>query len=416
MKKSIIIMSMILAAGTAMNATAQAAESNHAALTSPKYKNPTGKEFPILAWYSIIGDDNITKERYQELHDAGFNLSFSKFDHNSQIDKALKACEGTGVKLILTSQELVSDTEATVNRYKSNPLVAGYFLRDEPLPEAFHELRQFRDKVFSADTTHLGYLNLLPSIVGTESLGTATYDEYVQRFINEVDLPMVSYDFYPIVNEEGRTYVRAPFFENLEYISRVAKNNGLPFWAFCLAVEHATYPLPTAVHMRHEAFSALAYGAQAIQYYTYWQPEKRHSEHFIYKNAPINENGQRSSVWYLVRDLNREIQNLSWVFLGAELIDASHTGQLPAAAKALTSLPKPFSKIDADGEGVLVSHLKNGKNQFLMIVNRDIDQSQNVTIHKDKKVKRVMPDGSLKTDRDETVTIAPGDYLLYNWK
>ena len=43
------------------------------------YRNPTGKEFPILAWYSVLGDGNITPERYKELRNAGFNISFSHF-------------------------------------------------------------------------------------------------------------------------------------------------------------------------------------------------------------------------------------------------------------------------------------------------------------------------------------------------
>ena len=43
------------------------------------YRNPTGREFPILAWYSVLGDGNITPERYKELRNAGFNISFSHF-------------------------------------------------------------------------------------------------------------------------------------------------------------------------------------------------------------------------------------------------------------------------------------------------------------------------------------------------
>lgn len=384
---------------------------------APAYRNPAGSQFPILAWYSVLGDDELTPERYRELSEPGINISFSHLEHNTQIEKALKACEGTGVKLIITSYELVDSTAATVERFKNNPNVAGYFLRDEPVVADFPALRRFRDRVCAADTTRLPYMNLFPSFVEPQQLGVKNYDEYVQRFIDEIDIPMVSFDLYPIVCVDGRIFVRDTFFSNLESVSRVAKANSRPFWAFCLATQHGPYPLPTAVHLRHEAFSALAYGAQGIQYFTYWTPRSKHSETWDYRNAPIDETGHRSSVWYLMRDLNREIQSLKWAFLGSEVIDVAHTGDsIPEGTHRLNKLPSEFQFLNADGKGVLVSQFKNGKNNFLMIVNRDIDRSQNITLRKDRKVTRVLSDGSTIKDNNGTTVIAPGDYLLYTWR
>lgn len=384
---------------------------------APAYRNPAGNEFPILAWYSVMGDDELTPERYRELREAGVNISFSRLKHNDEIEKALKACDGTGVKLIITSFELVDSTAATVARFKDNPNLAGYFLQDEPVVAAFPPLRRFRDRVYAADSLHLPYMNLFPNFVEPAQLGVKNYDEYVQRFIDEIDIPLVSYDHYPIVCVDGRIIVGKTFYSNLESVSRVAKANSRPFWAFCLATQHGPYPLPTAVHLRHEAFTSIAYGAQGIQYFTYWTPVSQHSENWDYRNAPIDETGHRSSVWYLMRDLNREIQNLSWAFLGSEVIDVAHTGDsIPEGTHRLTKLPSEFSSLEADGKGVIVSQFKNGKNNFLMIVNRDIDRSQNIALRKDRKVKRVLPDGTTVKDTEETAVVAPGDYLLYTWR
>ncbi len=384
---------------------------------SPQYRNPAGGEFPILAWYSVIGDDELTPERYREMREAGFNLSFSRFEHNPQIDKALAACDGTGVKLIITSFELVEDTKETVDRYKDNPNLAGYFLIDEPVTSYFPALRRFRDRVYAADTTHLAYLNLFPYYVGAANVGTKTYEEYMRRFVDEVDIPMISYDFYPIVRDNDSIFVRPWFYENLETAARVARDTSRPFWSFCLATEHGPYPMPTAVHLRHEAFSALAYGAQGLQYFTYWNPKKQDSESWDYKNAPINRAGNRTGVWYLIRDLNREIQALSSVFLGAELIDVAHTDEtIPEGTRPLEQLPPKFSKIDSNGIGLIVSRLKNGDDNYVMLVNRDINQSQTIDIEMSADVRRVLPDGSLVSDDSRRVIIAPGDYVLYNWK
>ena len=383
------------------------------------YRNPTGKEFPILAWYSVLGDGNITPERYKELRNAGFNISFSHFYDIEDMAKGLEAAQGTGVKLMVMCDELEKNTAKTVNRFKNDPKVAGWFLRDEPTSHEFGRLREFRDRVYSADTTHTVYLNLFPSYgdpaVRNDFLGAESYEDYADKFVKEVGLPQISYDFYPVIEDVKENYVRPYFYENLEVIRRVARRHGMPFWAFVMSTEHGPYPLPSGAHLRYEAFSALAYGAQCIQYFTYWTPI---DPHFNYRNAPISKDGRRTHVYYLAKELNREIQNLAFVFLGAEAVDVWHTGSyIPKGTTPLQTPPAPFTDIKVDGEGIVVSHLVNSGSHYLMIVNRDINRAQNVTIENSKAVKRIMPDGSQKREKSgrHTLPLVPGGYLLYKF-
>ena len=397
--------------GCAAALALSAAVSTFAAI--PEYHNPTGDEFPILAWFSILPDSAQTPERYRELREAGFNISFPHLKTDEQVERALSAMDGTGVKLMVTSHGLVDNTAATVNRFKDNPNVAGWFLRDEPTADGFKELAEFRDRVYGADTTHVVYLNLFPSMVDPAALKVKDYDEYVDRFIDEVRLPMVSYDFYPIVDEGGSVHVRAQFYDNLERVSRICRERDMPFWGFCLSTAHTPYPVPNNVHMRFEAFSALAYGAQCIQYFTYWQPE---GTQWNFHNSPIDETGRRTNVYYLIKDLNREIHALTPVFLGAKVKSIGHTGaEIPMTTQRFTAFPDEFRAVDADGQGVLVSHLVNGDRNYMMIVNRDIDHSQTVTVDKDACVQRVESDGRTVADHDTVAVVGPGDYLLYTW-
>ena len=390
----------------------------YAAVTADRipYKNPTGGEFPILAWYSVLPESNLTPQRYAELRNAGFNISFSHFASAAQAAEGLKACKGTGVKLMMMCPEMEANTAEVVNRFKDDEMVAGWFLRDEPTAHGFKALREFRDRVYEADRNHTVYLNLLPSLVSAEALGTKDYEEYVQRFVDEVALPQISYDFYPIVEEGGKTYVRPSFYENLETVRNVAARNGMPFWAFVLSTAHDPYPTPTSVHMRLEALSALAYGAQCIQYFTYWTPE---GTVWNFHNAPVAKDGRRTHVYYLVKELNNEIRNLTWVFLGAKAVNVGHTGkELPQGTGRPKQLPAPFSKIEADGQGLLISHLENGAKHFLMIVNRDIDNAQNVEIEKTGKVRKVLPDGTQRKIRakdEQRLTLEPGGYVIYRF-
>lgn len=381
-----------------------------------KYKNPTGKEFPILAWYSVLGDSNQTKERYQELREAGFNISFPHFGTAAELEKGLAACKGTGVKIMAMCTELVNNTAATVNRFKDNPSVAGWFLRDEPVTSGYAELRKLRDRIYAADKSHLMYLNLLPCMVAPQDLQAKDYEDYVQRFVNEVNITPISYDMYPVVMENGKAKLRPMFYENLEIVRKVSLRNDYPFWAFCLATAHDPYPIPSDTHLRIEAFSALAYGAQCIQYFTYWTPG---TTVWNFHNAPIDENGKRTDVYYKVKNVNKEIQALAKVFLGAKATDVSHTGDsIPTGTKSLTQMPPKFQSIQSNGEGILVSQLVNGKNKYVMLVNRSIDDAQTVTFYLDQSVKRVMPfNGETKLNvGKQTLTLSPGNYAIFRIK
>lgn len=380
----------------------------------PEYHNPVAPEFPILAWYSILPDSAQTPGRYAELREAGFNISFSHFYHDEQLDAALEAAKGSGVKIMGTSTGVYNNTRETINKYKDNPGIAGWFMRDEPVAAGFAGLSVLRDSIFAADQNkHLMYLNLLPIFVEPKDLGTRDYEEYVQRFVDEVRLPLISYDLYPIVRDDstGTVYWRERHFDNLEVVSRVARRNNMPFWAFCLATAHHPYPVPEEAHLRFEAFTALAYGAQGIEYFTYWQPP---TGTWDFHNAPIDETGKRTDVYYKIKNLNKEIQALAPVFLGAEVDNVSFVGtHIPVGTKAMTTLPEGFESITTDGPTLLVSQFHNGKNRYIMLVNADIDHAQTVKAPRRKGLKRYNPDGTTTADDPtQPIILAPGSYYL----
>lgn len=374
------------------------------------YTNPTGDEFPILAWFSLLGDE-VSKERYEEMAEAGFNISFSHFGSAEQVEQALEASQGTGVKILITCAEMYDDTENTVKRFRHHPQTVGYFLRDEPTGADFPDLAKMAEDIRRADDTKLLYLNLFPIYVPAEHLHAESYADHVAQFIREVKLGMVSFDNYP-VTWDG---VRAEFYANLEDVAAEAKKAGIPFWAFSLSTAHDPYPVANRAAMRMQIFSNLAYGAQGIQYFTYTSPG---TETWNFHNAPIDANSQRTEVWDRVAEINHEVQALSKVFLGAEVVAVRHTGEtIPVRTTALAEgdLPKQISKVEADGVGVLVSHLKNGEKHYLMVVNRDIYKPQRVTVEAAAGVKRIMPDGrAVAANRySPSLYVEPGDMLLF---
>jgi hypothetical protein len=379
------------------------------ALAAPD-RLPEGKPLPVLAW-SGVPQAETSAARYRELADCGFTLDFSSFSDPENAIKALDAANEAGVRLILSCPQLESDPAKTANRLKGHPALAGYFLRDEPDTTAFPTLARWAEQIRSADPDHVLYINLLPNYATTDQLRAATYAEYVDRFAKAVPAAtFLSFDFYPIVG----TSVRPSWYENLEVLSAAARKADKPFWAFALSLRHFGYPAATIENLREEVYSNLAYGAQGIQYFTYWQPTS-----FECGDSPIDAKGKRTAVYDVVKRMNAEIRAISPVFEGCKVLSVVHTGQhIPAGTRAFEAAA-PIKSVHTEGDGAIVSRLANGPRQFLVIVNRDIAHAMptTVTFNSSTAIDRVDKEGQLHPidGAAADAKVEPGDAVIFSW-
>ncbi|MDO5571135.1 MAG: hypothetical protein Q4F97_06675 [Bacteroidales bacterium] len=351
-------------------------------------KTPVKEEIPILSWYSIPAED-ATLERYQELKDAGFTINFSHIYNIEDAKKSLDFAQQVGIKVMFMCNELRTNTDSVVNLVKNHPALAGYFLCDEPVCSGFPDLREWADKIKAADSTHLLYLNLLPVEVPEEALGD-TYQGYVKRFIEEVKLPLVSFDCYPVVGDE----LKPLWYKNLEIVSEESRKANLPFWAFALATAHSSYPIPTMAELKLQMYSNLAYGAQVLQYFTYWNPD---TLTWNFHQAPITINKKRGPVYDRVKELNKEIQNRAFVFANSKVISVNHTGDsIPEGTKKLENLPSFVNSFNTNGDDAIFSIIeKNGKT-YLAVVNCSFKKDIIMNVTFNGKVDRIMKDGSIE--------------------
>ncbi|MGV3763203.1 beta-galactosidase [Parapedobacter sp.] len=379
-------------------------------------KTNPAEQIPILAWYGVSPEAS-TVERYEELRQSGITHNFTFFNNEDELAVAMESAQKAGVRMIIHCPELATDPERIVQRFKDHPALAGYFLRDEPGRADFPALAKWARRIQAVDSEHFCYLNLLPNYASKEGLGTDTYREHVQLFIKEVPLQLLSFDHYPIVEDEsGNRTMRAGFYENLEIFSDEARKAGKPFWAFALAVAHTPYPIPTPAEIRVQVYSNLAYGAQGIQYFTYWTPKPGTWD---FHHAPIEYDTQkRTEIYDYITQMNSEIRGLSEVFLNAKVISVAHTGEsIPHGTHRLEQLPDVITKFETEGTGAIVSVLNKGNVSYLVIVNRDFQKSMSVTIEGDERLKRVLKDGSTVDANAyiSTLPVAPGDILVYSW-
>jgi hypothetical protein len=361
---------------------------------------------PIVAWAGPPSTET-TPERYRELAEAGFMINFSGFPNAEAMQKGLDIAHGAGIQQMVSFPELNSDPEGSVRKFIEHPGLYGYYLRDEPNTADFPALTQWAKRIQAVDSKHPCYINLFPNYANAGQLGAGNYAEYVNRFIAEVPMPFVSFDHYPVVGKS----LRPEWYENLEIISRAAAKAKKPFWGFILAVAHNPYPVPTIEHLRLQAFSNLAYGAQVIQYFTYWTPR---STVWDFHMGPIDVDGRRTPVYDLVKTMNAEIQKLAPVFFGSHVVHVGHLGSIPRGANAFEP-QKPIASIKADGEA-LVSILAGAKRRYLVLVNRELAKDVTVDVGFLTRVTEVTKEDAVLPENQGRRSISPGGILVFAWE
>lgn len=377
-----------------------------------KEAQETKPEIPILAWYSIPPGEYQTLERYRELKECGFTLSFSHIYSNEDALLALDLCEQAGLKSVYMSPGLENNTEETVRSVMNHPGLGAYFLRDEPGNDAMDDLGAWAHKIAAIDNVHPCYLNLLPRHAFAD---TESYKTHLELFSEKVSLPQISYDHYPINQSGDSIYINPWFFENLELVSAEARRTGKPFWAFALATAHGPYPIPTKGHLRLQLYADLAYGAQCLQYFTYWNPG---TETWDFHQAPITQDGKRSPVYDIVRDMNKELQARAFVFVGCKVESVYHMGnEIPLGTKRLETLPAHFKRIETNGKNILVSSLTTNGQHYTVIQNTTTHGIV-VDIETDGKLLYVNNDGSLQSTSNygPKYLLEDGDVLIFKEK
>ncbi len=383
-------------------------------------------EIPRLAWGSIP-EQFTSVERFKELKEAGITHHFHYYYSNAdEAGKALDAAKEAGIKVILTCPELRTDPEGIVTRFMGHPALEAYFIKDEPKDEqGFITAGILADRIRAVDKSHFCYLNLMPGGTTNTVSGTpyATYlDWYAEYFKPEI----VSFDNYSISADSstGKIIVRPDWYDNLESISAFSRNIGKPFWAFALSVSHIipskTYPEPTIEHLRLQAYSNLAYGAQGIQYFTFWTPKTDNSNPTdggeYYYTGPIMPDGKKTKIYDLVRTVNEEIRNLSFVFYGSTVKWVRHVGigsqnMITALTNELNSTP--IRELRGRGGGILVSLHEKRDKQYLIVVNYELRLNP-LQIETKSPVIRILKSGAARAAEKE-LGMLPGDVAIYTW-
>lgn len=320
--------------------------------------------FPLMAWNNVPANaETLARMRACGLTVAGFVPP-----------GALDLCQAAGIKAIVSDprtsrydwlhldEELARTNVASlVAETGRHPAVFGYYLRDEPKADLFPGLAKVAALVREMAPGKWPYVNLFPNYATADQLGSASYEEYLERFIATCRPTWLSYDHYALM-EDGTLGTR--YWQNLEQMRAAAKGHGLNFWNVVLTVAHFNFRETSAADLRFQVYTSLAYGARGIAYFTYFAPKVGN-----YRAAPVDQFGNVTPTWSHLQQVNLQVAKLAPTLLQLTSEVVYHLGVIPEGAHG----PSPDSLVEGLGKGEFLvgefSHPDGAR--YVMVVNKD---------------------------------------------
>ena len=378
----------------------------------PNYVSPTPGEFPIIAWSPFYDRRNPTQHDFDTLKECGFNCAITPFD-TTKLVPLLNGISDLGISLIpiidyyYKRQKYVSCKNLLDRIYYHMQLngidsgfIRGIRVLDEPHQYEMHDLGKMCDSIRLWYPNVMPYVNLVGvasrdfmsptnshSSYSSDSLNRDTYSNYISNFYNEISPGVLSYDFYPLAyysSTDSLVINYDDFYYDLQLYAQLSNEWGIPFWAFCQStnkrtfinnsIEYRELPAATERYLRFEAFNALAFGAQGINYWRYANNSNVPSATSLYISSLVDTLGHKSLAWYAAQKINNEIRENEHIFLGARLQSYQFVGSSylkPSVGTQISSNLGNFTAWLVSGKGALITRLSSHGSSYIMVVNQD---------------------------------------------
>ena len=380
------------------------------------------------------------------LKEAGFNMLELGWVGHVGAWAAVDACELYGIDLLFqdmsilggmkdrglenkVSREVVRNLVSTLKPKKH---VVGYYVWDEPYSDAhFAEARRQMDMLQEEDPEALLFTVSVPSCNGIGpnregwSWENGRYAPYVEKFIEKMDPPVLSFDYYPIGDYFHAWYDHKFTRENqlddtfmwldLALHRKLAQKKGIPAWFYYQGIrlfectDYFIFPM-----VRCMMYGAILYGVKGLQHYA--AGEKY--------NSLLKPNGEKDIFFEDQKKIHAEIKALGNTLMALESKKVYHSAELLPGCEYLEPLVDKIGDSDIFA-GELPHRISVGEledaygNRYVMILNRDYEKELS-TVFELKESLRVYEvsreDGKQRVIHEAVsqlpIELAPGDAIL----
>ena len=204
--------------------------------------------------------------------------------------------------------------EKIAGSFEDHPAICGIDIGDEPSALDFDHYGKIARTVNLSFANQLPYLNLYPnyaSVAGNNEdqtqcqLGTETYAEHIQRYIEKVDLPYISYDFYLYSLPESIGVGK--MLDNFRIVADACRSTGRCFWYIPQVNGLHETDLTSEDMLRYQAYIALCYGATVINWACYtggW-----------WCNNVLDDKGNKTEQYDKLKKINAELRRFGVIYM-----------------------------------------------------------------------------------------------------
>ncbi len=311
-------------------------------------KKYTEKDLPQYAAqeFEICGlwaPHEISEDAFRQYKDAGFNImSFTNHDDvprssenqyyigSKRTKEALEICKKIGIDVYIAYGASWFNRKNEGDEYfDNNPfstydlygeykdMIKGVHINDEPNKETMASLAKDEliadfNKVYP-DTKYM--INLIPATAVT-SRDFTNYDEmleiYGETIMSKFEKPYICVDVYPFSNSKNPENM---ILYNYNEIAKCAKKYNAETTMILQSSTGSEFLDALSVNdMRFQAYTAIAFGADNLQYYCYSVPRTKQDDgsvEYLYNHCMLNQDGTPNQLYYDVKEVNGEIQKLA---------------------------------------------------------------------------------------------------------
>lgn len=273
----------------------------------PSYDEDTA--ITIGVWNGSHFD--LSETELSNLQAAGINLLVGTYTKNTPLEVFIDQCAQYELNIIPDQRPWNGLVPSYIN--KDNFL--GFCVYDEPFMEDLATLTKMKQQYTQKMGDRLFYVNLNPSYA---NLGT-TYEKYLETYIDECGLDMLSFDNYSLIKDEatGEPYVREEYLYDFDICSYYAKEAGIPLWYTMLTSGHLWYVNPTAEDLIWQMNLAMTYGSKYLLHYIY----SSHEPTYLY--PMVDMNGNPTETYYKVAKANEAIRAWDHIYMNFEWLGTS---------------------------------------------------------------------------------------------
>ena len=199
----------------------------------------------------------------------------------------------------------ITEYEECAAKFTDHPAIWGISIVDEPSCLEFDYLGELVPKINELFPNQFAHINLHPTYApgprtGNDptkgALGTASYQDYIDRYCRTVPTDYISYDFYYQNGGVQQDYA------NMRIVSEACRNTGRSMWVTVQVNSAKLEEWISENQLRFQAFSAMAFGAENITWACYcfgW-----------WYNQVLWGNGEKTQQYDKLKKVNAEIHTI----------------------------------------------------------------------------------------------------------